>query len=274
MAILKHTLYSRIVLWYTRAVLPVLLIISPCISSAQAQTWREFDLVSILVEWKVDRLGTLFMNTQDKKFLIYSEMAGDVLMLDANTDSVFTYGNSLLNIDENTNTAEFDLDQDRMYLGQTERVGVDIRLPLIMNKTIYLVPRPEIIGEATIEEILHHKIIFRQLVKTYQPDEAAITYLKEYSTPISVRIVFGSWCGTCRDRIPKIIKVIAKSGNSTISYSFIGVDDKISQDELQERYNVRKLPGITVIKDGVEMGTINNNVSFENGLVSLLQTFE
>ena len=123
---------------------------------------------------------------------------------------------------------------------------------------------------------MRHKIIFRQLVNIYQPDEAALAYLKEYATPISVRIVFGSWCGTCRDKIPQIIKVIAESGNSVISYSFIGVDNKITQDELQERYNVRKLPGITVIKDGVEIGTINNlfDVSFENDLVSLLQSFE
>ena len=129
-------------LWYTRMVLPVLLLISSSVSFAQAQSWREFDLVSISVGWEVDRLGKIYMNTQDKKFLIYSEKVGDILMLDANTDSVFTYGNSLLEIDENANTAEFDLEQDRMYLGQTERVGVDIRLP-IANKTIYLVPRPK-----------------------------------------------------------------------------------------------------------------------------------
>ena len=252
--------------------LSLLIFVSVLYDPVNAQILREFDMSSISVDWEVDRNGKIYMTPDYSYFLLVSDMLGELILLHARSDSVFTYGPATVVTDDENYSASFDINQPRQYLGQTLRVESDIKLP-ISDKPVYIVPRPDIIGEVTFDNLMRYKVVYRQSAGLYKPDETAIAYLKEYASPVTVRVVFGSWCSNCQKKLPEILKVVAETGNSNITYSYIGIDDKFSLEELKKRYGIQKLPGITVFKGQNEIGKIDSvfNESFEKHLVSILK---
>jgi thiol-disulfide isomerase/thioredoxin len=250
----------------------LLILVSVLYDLVEAQTWREFDMSSISVDWEVDRNGKIYATSDYSYFLLVSDMLGELILLHAKSDSVFTYGPATVETNEETYSASFNMNQPRNYRGQTLRIESDIKFP-ITDKSVYIVPRPDIIGEVTFDGLMQYKVIYRQLAAMYSPDETAIAYLKGYASSVTVRVVFGSWCSNCQKKLPEILKVVAETGNSNITFSYIGIDDKFSIAELKERYGIQKLPGITIFKGQNEIGKIESvfNESFEKHLVSILK---
>ena len=140
-------------------------------------------------------------------------------------------------------------------------------IPLVANgsgatfvsdgRTFMLKPRPPLLGPHTVEDLVSDRPNFGEGIKTYQPEAAAVSFLKSYDKPTEIEVFFGSWCPVCENWVPKFLKSVQQAGNSKIQVSLIGVSRDFSTDQnLAKAKGVRGLPTFIVRQNGIEVGRL------------------
>ena len=125
------------------------------------------------------------------------------------------------------------------------------------GRIITLKPRPPLLGIHSVQELVSDRPSFGEGIKTYQPEAAAVTYLKTYDKPTDIEIFFGSWCPVCEAWVPKFLKSLQQAGNSKIQYSLIGVSRDFSSDQsLAKAKGIRGLPTFIIRQNGIEVGRL------------------
>lgn len=125
------------------------------------------------------------------------------------------------------------------------------------DRTISLKPRPPLIGEHTVNDLVNDRPPFGEGIKKYQPEETAVSYLKSYDKPTEIEVFFGSWCSVCEAWVPKFLKSLEIAGNSRIKYKLIGLSRDFQNDkDLGRQKGVRGLPTFIIRQNGIEVGRI------------------
>jgi len=140
-------------------------------------------------------------------------------------------------------------------------------IPLVANgagaafvsegRTFTLKTRPPLLGPHSVEDLVTDRPNFGDGIKSYQPEAAAVTYLKSYDKPTEIEIFFGSWCPVCENWVPKFVKSLQQAGNSKIQLNLIGVSRDFSTDQnLAKAKGVRGLPTFIIRQNGIEVGRL------------------
>jgi thiol-disulfide isomerase/thioredoxin len=122
------------------------------------------------------------------------------------------------------------------------------------TRTIALKPRPPLVGPHSLSELISDRPTFGEGIQKYQPEAAAVSYLKAYSKPTEIEVFFGSWCSVCEAWVPKFLKSLNEAGNAKIQYQLIGVAH--DYQEAAKNEGVRGLPTFIIRQNGVEVGRI------------------
>ncbi len=95
-------------------------------------------------------------------------------------------------------------------------------------------------------------------------------FKKEAKQGLCVVDFSASWCPDCV-RIEPIMKALSQEYGSQIKFFQVDVD---AEEELKESLNIRRIPTLLFLKDGVEVGERlvepDNKVSIENSVKNLL----
>ncbi len=194
----------------------------------------------------------LYMSQRARAMLILSDSLGGPLILWAGTMAV----DHLPATDLLASRGGYDViaEPNKSYIGQAEADQTAIALP-IEGRSIRILPRPPLLGDRTLGELLDHSPGYRAGMDAFQPNPAAMTALRE-AGPIRVRVFFGSWCGVCKRVLPNLLEVNAGLEGSNIAFDYYGLASPPAgwEDPEVKGNGVTGLPMAIVYRDGEEVG--------------------
>ncbi len=120
-------------------------------------------------------------------------------------------------------------------------------------------------NEKTLKGIISRDIIesdtsfqwYKANFKAYTPDLAAKEGFEKYKDSIQVLTFMGTWCEDSHFIIPRLFALLDASGFSNERVTLIGVDrKKQTLSHLSDAMNVKNVPTIIILKNGVEQGRV------------------
>ena len=126
------------------------------------------------------------------------------------------------------------------------------------NKKVSLNPKPALTGLHKGSDLLANLPDYVRNSRAYTPNAAAIAALKKVSKPVTVRVVFGSWCPHCRQHVPLMLRVENEVRNPNIKFEYYGIDNPPDgwKDPEVKRLGVKGIPTAIVYVNGIQAGRI------------------
>ena len=142
-------------------------------------------------------------------------------------------------------------------------------------------PDPKLLGPVKVSDFQQAPYAqwYNPGYQNYAPNPAIEAQLKQQNTAsISIKIVFGSWCGDSKRELPRMMKLLDKINFPAQKISLIGVDNadstyKQSPGREDRGLNVFRVPTFIVYENGVEINRINESPveSLERDLLKILR---
>lgn len=133
---------------------------------------------------------------------------------------------------------------------------------LAQNQYEVLVERP---NEKSLKGIISREVLvndtsfhwYAENLKGYTPNAAALEGLKKNKDSLQLLIFMGTWCEDSQNIIPKFFTLTDAAGFSQNRITLIGVDrQKKTLSHLTEALNIKNVPTIIVMKNGIETGRV------------------
>ena len=100
-----------------------------------------------------------------------------------------------------------------------------------------------------------YKAWFDQKFDTYTPDATTIASLKNGLKGITIKGFMGTWCGDSKRETPRFFKILEQADFKMKNLELITVNrSKKTPGNLQDGFNVFKVPTFIFYKDGKEIG--------------------
>jgi tetratricopeptide (TPR) repeat protein len=156
-----------------------------------------------------------------------------------------------------------------------------IAFALLPFLTLAQHPHPDLLGKITLNDFQTdpHSIWYNKNYQEYAGASAVVTQLKkENFSGVSVKIVFGSWCGDSKREVPRFVKLLTQLDFPQSRLEFIAVDDSLPVYKQSPRHEdaglaVYRVPTFIVYEKGKETGRIVEYPveSLERDLLAILQ---
>ena len=120
-----------------------------------------------------------------------------------------------------------------------------------------------IVGKFTKEDLLKAPFVswFESGYNSYVPKAEALATIKKNISDYEIVGFVGTWCPDSRREIPKIYKILDEAGYDLSKLTMVGVTrGKSTPENLEEGYNVHRVPTFIFLKDGKE---VNRFVEYE-----------
>lgn len=126
------------------------------------------------------------------------------------------------------------------------------------GKKVSLNPKPPLTGLRKAADLKAHSPEYVRTAQGYNPNGQAIAALKNGTQPVTVRVVFGSWCPHCKQHVPFLLKVEDQLKGSKIKFEYFGLPrppEGWKHPEVK-RLGVNSVPTGIVYVNGKEVGRI------------------
>ncbi len=117
--------------------------------------------------------------------------------------------------------------------------------------------RGDLVGFADKESFQQapYKTWFTQKFNTYEPNPSTVASLKESLKGIKIKGFMGTWCGDSKRETPHFYKILKQTGFNLNNFQLITVNrSKKTPDNLQEGFNIKRVPTFIFYKNGKEIG--------------------
>ena len=89
----------------------------------------------------------------------------------------------------------------------------------------------------------------------YKTDKEVVEKLKPLLNNITIKAFMGTWCGDSQEQTPVFYKILDEADFNYANLEFIAVDrSKSTPDNLQEGFNIERVPTFIFYKEGKEIG--------------------
>lgn len=142
-------------------------------------------------------------------------------------------------------------------VGQFQMQGENVTFTY-EGKKVSLNPKPPLTGLRKAADLKTHSPEYVRTAKGYNPNGQAIAALKKGTQPVTVRVVFGSWCPHCKQHVPYILRVEDELKGSKIKFEYFGLPrppEGWNHPEVK-RLSVKEVPIGIVYVNGKEVGRI------------------
>jgi len=126
----------------------------------------------------------------------------------------------------------------------------------IDGKEVSLVERPYLLGEQDLQGMLDYSPAYRRGADDYDPEAAAVKAIRSAGEPVRVRVYFGSWCGFCKQYVPRMLAV-AQQLEGDVDFEFYGLPNGFGDEPAASRDEIDSVPTGIVYVDGKEVGRLN-----------------
>ena len=94
-------------------------------------------------------------------------------------------------------------------------------------------------------------------MKWGEADLSAVEAIKKNSSKFSLVVLMGTWCHDSNNLIPKLYRLLDKSGYPESKVLLIAVDrNKKAYKNIQAKYNFSNTPTFIVLKNGKEIARV------------------
>jgi thiol-disulfide isomerase/thioredoxin len=222
----------------------------------------------LVVNGKPVPAAEIYLNDRIPAFLILSSALPSPLMLTPRARSVETV--NLMKVSKQKD-GSVDLFADAVLApaGQFAMEGENISFT-VEGRKVSLNPRPALLGLRKGADLLATLPEYLRTSRGYTPNAAVIAALKKVNRPVTVRVVFGSWCPHCGQHVPLMLRVENAVANPNLKFEYYGIDEapKGWQDPEVQRLGVKAIPTAIVYMNGVQAGRIEGE-SFNTPEVAL-----
>lgn len=91
----------------------------------------------------------------------------------------------------------------------------------------------------------------------YNPDAVILESLKSALKNVAIKAFMGTWCGDSQEQTPVFYKILDMVDFNYNNLELITVNrSKVTPDNLQEGFNIERVPTFIFYKDGIEIGRI------------------
>jgi len=210
----------------------------------------------LVVNGKPVPAAEIYLNDRIPAFLILSSTLPSPLLLTPRARSVETV--NLMKVSKQKD-GSVDLFADAVLApaGQFAMEGENITFT-VEGRKVSLNPRPPLLGLRKGADLLANLPEYLRTSRGYTPNAAMIAALKKVNRPVTVRVVFGSWCPHCGQHVPLMLRVENAVANPNLKFEYYGIDEapKGWQDPEVKRLGVQGIPTAIVYVNGVQAGRI------------------
>lgn len=146
-------------------------------------------------------------------------------------------------------------DAELVPAGSFKLEGQDVALT-VDGKKILLVERPYLLGEQDLADMLSYSPDYRRAADGYSPEPGAVKAIAGNKQPVKVRVYFGSWCGFCKQYVPKMLKV-AQQLEGEVDFEFYGLPNGFGDEPAAKKDDISSVPTGIVYVNGREVGRLN-----------------
>jgi thiol-disulfide isomerase/thioredoxin len=142
-------------------------------------------------------------------------------------------------------------------VGKFQTQGDDVNFTY-ENRRVTLSAKPPLVGLRKAADLKGYSPNYVRVAQTYKPNGLALADLRKETQPVTVRVVFGSWCPHCRAHLPYLLKVEDELKGSKIKFEYFGLPRPPQAWEHPEvkRLGVNGVPTGIVYVGGKEVGRI------------------
>jgi len=118
-------------------------------------------------------------------------------------------------------------------------------------------PSGNLIGIANKESFLAEPFNewFAPNYDAYETNKEVIEKLKPLLKEVTIKGFMGTWCGDSQDQTPVLYKILDEAGFDYDKFELITVNrSKSTPDNLQEGFNIERVPTFIVYKNNNEIG--------------------
>jgi len=144
-------------------------------------------------------------------------------------------------------------------LGQFQMAGENVTFTYEGRK-VSLNPKAPLTGLRRAADLKTHSPEYVTTAKGYAPNAPAVASLKKETRPVTVRIMFGSWCPHCRQHVPYMLRLEdeLKASKSSVKFEYFGLPrpPQAWQHPEVKKLNIKGVPTGIVYMNGREIGRI------------------
>jgi len=137
-----------------------------------------------------------------------------------------------------------------------DRTGVVF---MVDAQTVELKEKPPLLGSQQAASLKSYDPHYERTAEAYSPSDPIVEKLREQDKDVKVSVFFGTWCGACKQMVPRIIAVADRLEGSKITFDFYGLPPGIAGDPEAGRLGTEAVPTGVVFVDGKEAGRISGN---------------
>jgi thiol-disulfide isomerase/thioredoxin len=198
----------------------------------------------------------IYQNDKIPAFLVLSSSLSSPVMLTPRTGSVQTV--NLMKVSKQKD-GSVDLLADAVLAaaGTFQMDGENVKFT-VEGKTLSLSPKPALTGLHSSADLLKSLPEYVRNSQGYTPNAAAVAALRKNGKPVTVHVVFGSWCPHCRQHVPMMLRAENEIKNPKIKFEYYGINKPPDgwKDPEVKRLGVKGIPTAVVYVNGVQAGRI------------------
>lgn len=214
----------------------------------------------IEIDGQTDSGAKLYLSQRAAALLVLSDSLGGPVLVWARTLAV----DRLQATDLLAGGSGYDVvaEPAKTYVGEASPDQTAIVLP-IKARDVRILPRPPLVGDRTLGELLEHSPGYRAGMDAFQANAAAMAALRD-AGPARIRVFFGSWCSVCKLVLPNLLEVEAGLEGSNVAFEYYGLaSPPAGWDDPEVKGNeVTGLPTAIVYRDGREVGRFGGATDF------------
>jgi thiol-disulfide isomerase/thioredoxin len=208
----------------------------------------------LVIDGKEDKGAEIYLNEQIPAYLILPSEPLSPILLTPRAGTVATVGRGKI-AKQKDGSVDLLAGAPQTPQGRFQVQGQDVTFTS-EGKPVRLVPSPPLLGLHTNADLKAHSPEYIRTAEPYQPSAAALATLKKAAQPVTVRVIFGSWCPFCRGHVPLLLKAEDLLGPSKIRFEYYGIAPHDFQDAEAQRLKIQSVPTAVVTLNGREIGRI------------------
>jgi thiol-disulfide isomerase/thioredoxin len=234
--------------------------------------WEEEPQFTVKVDGKLDVSAKIYRPQDNSPFLLYqSDRFKALLLIDLGSKSVRKIEAGDIKKRDDYSRTSNGFPTGSPVGKYTMKSGASVFK--YAGKKISIVVKPPLVGEVNKGIILSHSPVYAALRDSYKPKASIIKQLRKHKTATEVVIMFATWCPTCKQILPKFMKIMDEAANKKFSIRYIGIAMGGTQPaEELEKYG-HDYPAFIFFKKGKEIGRIIGDppVALEKSIIDLLK---